>query len=155
MATPTRAVSRLADRDGFSGIEAHTESIPTLLPHEVLIKVRALALNYRDIAIATSRYPSAVKDNVIPGSDMTGEIVRIGNAVSKGAEEVQAGDNVVVPIDWACRYGSVKDVSQTLGGPVDGVLREYIALPAHLLIRVPSPSQKFELEPWLALVTTA
>lgn len=44
-------VLRLTERDSWKGIQEFSEPRPTVANHEVVIKVRSVALNYRDIAI--------------------------------------------------------------------------------------------------------
>jgi NADPH:quinone reductase-like Zn-dependent oxidoreductase len=124
------------------------EPIPVIDKHEVLIKVRSVALNYRDIAIATSTYPLSVKNNVIPCSDMAGEVVQIGDLT----EGFTIRDKLIAPINLSLLYGPCKDVSATSGGPKDGVTREFIALPAHAIIKLPKPSHSFS--DWAAVIPT-
>ncbi len=143
-----QTVFRLTSRNCFDGIQAFQEPIPTISNHELLIKVRSVALNYRDVAIATSTYPLPVKDHVIPCSDMAGEVAQVG-ALVKG---FSIGDPVLAPINPSLLYGTLKDASDTFGGPKDGVLREYIAVPAHAIIKLPNSSRSFSQ--WAAVVTT-
>lgn len=144
----SQTVFRLTSRNGFQGLQAFKEPIPTAGKHEVIVKVRSVALNYRDIAIATSTYPLPVKDAVVPCSDMAGEIVEVGEAVQGWS----VGDAVISPIDASLLYGPCKDTTSTFGGAKDGMLREYIALPAHILIKLPKSSHDFKQ--WSALVGT-
>jgi NADPH:quinone reductase-like Zn-dependent oxidoreductase len=144
----SQTVFRLTSRNGFEGLQPFQEPIPKAGDYEVIVKVRSVALNFRDIAIATSQYPLHVKDNVIPGSDMAGEVVQVGNLVAGLA----IGDCVVSPLDPTLLYGTATTTANSFGGPVDGFLREYIALPAHILIKLPKTSHKFEQ--WAAMVGT-
>ncbi|KAE9362791.1 NAD(P)-binding protein [Stipitochalara longipes BDJ] len=144
----SQTVFRLISRTGFSGLQAFKEPIPVPSAHELLIKIRSVALNYRDTAIATSKAPFPVKDNLIPCSDMAGEVVQTGDLVKGFA----IGDEVVAPINLSLLYGPCKDLSDTFGGAKDGVLREYIALPAHAIIKLPKSAHSFE--DWAAIITT-
>ena len=67
---------------GYQALEEKSESIPKVQPHEVLIKIRATTLNYRDLVIANGQYPFPVKDNAVPLSDAAGEIYEIGSDVN-------------------------------------------------------------------------
>ncbi|KAJ1544242.1 hypothetical protein HK405_008786, partial [Cladochytrium tenue] len=59
----TQKVFRLGSRNGFDAIQLFDEPVPSAIgAREVLVRVRAVALNYRDYAIVTSRYPFPVKD---------------------------------------------------------------------------------------------
>lgn len=144
----SQTVFRLASRDGFDGLQAFTEPIPTVDKYEVLVKVRSVALNYRDVAIATSTCPLPVKDQVIPCSDMAGEVAKVGGLVNG----FSVGDSVLAPLNPSLLYGPLKDASDTFGGPKDGMLREYIALPAYAIIKLPRSSHSFTQ--WAAMVCT-
>lgn len=67
---------------GYEAIEEKSEEIPKVQPHEVLIKVHASTLNYRDLVVANGQYPFPVKDNVVPLSDAAGTVDQIGADVS-------------------------------------------------------------------------
>lgn len=146
----TQTVFRWTSRNGFDGLQAFPEPIPSADKHEVLVKIRSVALNYRDIAIATSAYPLPVKDRVVPCSDMAGEVVQVGPDVSG----FSVGDAVLVAPTMSQIYGSVKagDTANTFGGSKDGVLREYITLPAHVVIKLPKSTHNFA--EWASLVGT-
>ncbi|KAG9228976.1 hypothetical protein BJ875DRAFT_508218 [Amylocarpus encephaloides] len=145
----TQSVFRLTSRNGFNGLQAFNEPIPTIDKHEVLLRVRRVALNYRDVAIATSTYPLPVKNQVIPCSDMAGDITQVGDLVNGFA----VGGRVVAPLNPKFLYGPFKDSSETFGGPIDGMLREYIALPPHILVKLPKSSHSFAQ--WAAMVCTS
>ncbi|KAL4880287.1 hypothetical protein BJY04DRAFT_219284 [Aspergillus karnatakaensis] len=130
---PTHTVFRLPTRNTIEDIVSLNEEIPTPSKHEVLIQVRSVSLNSRDIQIATSAYPAYVKENPIPCSDAAGDIVGIGD----GVRGFEIGDRVVVSFDIAHQYGPQKDFLTCQGGGVDGVLAEYIARPASAVVKVP------------------
>ena len=126
-------VFRLASVGSHHNIEEHSESIPTIDSHEVLVKIRGVALNYRDLAITNGTYPFPVKDQVIPCSDAAGEIVKVGSLV----DGFKVGDHVVAAFDGSNLYGPQKDWHHGNGGPVDGFLREFAALPASSVTKIP------------------
>jgi NADPH:quinone reductase-like Zn-dependent oxidoreductase len=142
-------VLRLPQRDSWSRLSSSTEPCPQASKHEVLIKIRSVALNFRDIAIATSQYPFPVKDNVVPGSDAAGDIVEIGEGVSG----FEIGDKVVIAFDPSSLYGPIKTWGGGLGGPIDGVLREYIAVPYHSVVKIPATST-LSYAQWASVVCT-
>lgn len=144
----SQTVYRLTSRTGFNGIEAFQEPVPSASRHEVLVKIRSVSLNFRDIAIAKGIFPLPVKDNVVPCSDMAGEVVQVG----EGVEGFSVGDTVTAPVSLIVLYGPVKDEDHSLGATVDGVLRQYVVLPAHATIKL-GPSHTFT--EWAATVTTA
>ncbi|KAK4507698.1 hypothetical protein PRZ48_001433 [Zasmidium cellare] len=145
----THTVFRLTHRNGFDGLEASNETVPEIDRHELLIKVRSVALNFRDIAIATSQYPFPVKDNVTPCSDAMGEVVEVGSSVP-GFEK---GDPVVVAFDPTALYGTIDNWDNGHGGPVDGVLKQYLQVSYQGVVKIPKNSSLKD-EQWAALVCT-
>ncbi|KAM0444964.1 hypothetical protein ACHAQK_002507 [Fusarium lateritium] len=127
-------VFRLEHRNGFDGLRQQQEDVPMVTKHEVLIKVSAVALNYRDIAIITSKYPFPVADNVVPCSDMAGDVVEIGESVTG----LSVGDRAVASFDITNLYGPQRNWNNGQGGPIDGVLRQYVILPASAVVKIPS-----------------
>ena len=59
---------------------------------QVLVKVRACSLNFRDLAIARGSYRMPVRENLIPLSDGAGEVIEVGPGVTK----VKVGDRVAI-----------------------------------------------------------
>ncbi|KAJ5976827.1 hypothetical protein N7501_000169 [Penicillium viridicatum] len=125
-------VIRLTSQGSWENLAHFKEPIPTAGKHEVLIAVKSVALNFRDIAIATSKYPFPIKKNVVPGSDAAGDVVEIGEGVS------------------GFKLG---DKGNGLGGPVDGVLREYISVPAQAVVKIPENST-LSYTQWASVVCT-
>lgn len=129
-------VFRLKHRNGFDGLYQQQEDIPKVTKYEVLVKVRAVSLNFRDIAIITSKYQFPVADNVVPCSDMAGDVEKIG----EGVKGLSVGDKVVASFDITNLYGPQRDWENGQGGPIDGVLQQYVVLPASAIVKVPSDS---------------
>ncbi|KIX94911.1 uncharacterized protein Z520_09221 [Fonsecaea multimorphosa CBS 102226] len=142
-----QTVYRLTSRTGFDGLESFQEPVPTASKHDILIKVCSVALNFRDIAIATGTYPVPVKDNVVPCSDMAGEVVQVGDEVKGFA----VGDLVIAPVSLDTLYGPVKEQAGSLGGSEDGVLRQYLTLQGNTAIKLPKSNHS--LDEWAATVT--
>ena len=97
------------------------------------MKIHGIALNYRDIVIANGGYPFPIKENVIPCSDAAGEVVEVGSSV----EGLDVCDHVVANFDVSNLYGQQKDWLHGHGGPIDGMLRQYVALPGTAVVKVP------------------
>jgi NADPH:quinone reductase-like Zn-dependent oxidoreductase len=129
-------VFRLQSPTGFHNIKEIHEARPSIEAHEVLVKIRAVALNFRDIAISVGQYPFPTKENVVPGSDSAGEVVEVGSSVY----DFSNGDYVINTFDPTHFFGPMKDGTQSFGGPKDGVLREYVAFPATALAKIPQNS---------------
>ena len=64
-----------------------------------------------------------------------------------------AGDRVVLPVNPEFLYGDFKNSDGAFsGGERDGVLREYISLPAHAVVKLPESSNSFAS--WAAMTGT-
>ena len=82
---------RFDDFKSLDDLRLHDEAEPRPQRGEVLIRVHAVSLNYRDIAMLRGRYPRAHKKGLIPTSDGAGEIIAVG----EGVEAFKAGDRVI------------------------------------------------------------
>ncbi|MDE2291314.1 MAG: NAD(P)-dependent alcohol dehydrogenase [Elusimicrobia bacterium] len=105
-------------------------------PGEVLVRVRAASLNYRDLMVATGRYPGrALKKDLIPLSDGAGEVESVG----KGVTRLKKGDRVAASFhqDWLAGPLPPTLGAGALGGAVDGMLAERVCLKETGLVRVP------------------
>ncbi|KAE8311113.1 chaperonin 10-like protein [Aspergillus transmontanensis] len=145
---PSQAVLRLLGHDSWEQLAEFKESVPSAGKHEVAIKVRSVALNFRDIAISTGKYPFPVKNNVVPGSDAAGDIVGVG----EGVQGFTKGDKVIVTFDLATLYGPIRNWNNGLGGPIDGVLREYVAVPSTAVVKLPDSHLSYSQ--WASVVCT-
>ncbi|KAI1042156.1 hypothetical protein LB505_014042 [Fusarium chuoi] len=115
-------------------IELSTEHVPTELgPNDVLIKIHAVSLNFRDVAMLNGRYPVEVEEQGIPCSDAAAEVVAIGSAV----KELSTGDHVSVIFDLNNLTGSDDESHCSLGGDTAGVLREYAIYQDKHLVQLP------------------
>lgn len=142
-------VFRLTKQESPKDIKQFEEPIPKINEYEVLIKVKAVSLNFRDFAIATNKYPFPVKDNVVPLSDGSGTVVEVGEKVVG----LKKGDNVIGNFDASNIFGPQKTWNYGHGGPIDGFLRQYIALPATVATKIPDES-KLTFPQMAALVAT-
>ncbi|GAP83810.2 putative NADP-binding protein [Rosellinia necatrix] len=155
-----QTVFRLTAFDGFDSLQPFREPIPKPSAGEVLVKVRGVALNYRDVAIATSAYLAPVKDNVIPCCDMAGEVVAVGPATeSFNPPALAVGDAVIAPVAPSFLYGARNRRPDALdfawsAGKGDGVLREYIAAAAHSLVKLPPCETARDFLRWAATPCT-
>ncbi|KAK1706298.1 hypothetical protein CaCOL14_008352 [Colletotrichum acutatum] len=145
----TQQVFRLPQRTSINDLVVGTEPIPEPSSNEVLVRIRSVALNFRDFAVATGQYPLPVKDNVVPGSDLSSDVVKVGSHVDDFAH----GDKVISSFDLDTLHGAMKDWNHSLRGYVDGALREYIVLPSSALVQVPKET-KLNYSQLSALVCT-
>jgi NADPH:quinone reductase-like Zn-dependent oxidoreductase len=102
---------------------------------QVLVKVRACSLNFRDLGIARGSYRMPVKDNIVPLSDGAGEVLEVGPGVTR----VKAGDRVAGNFFQRWPGGDpAPDVHRSaLGGGIDGMLAEYAVLEEEGVVKIP------------------
>jgi NADPH:quinone reductase-like Zn-dependent oxidoreductase len=102
---------------------------------EVLIKVRAVSLNYRDLMVTLGHYNPKMPLPRIPLSDGAGEIVAVGEAVT----QVKPGQRVagIFMQNWLDGAPTVQKQRGALGGDIDGMLAEYVVLPESSVVPVP------------------
>ncbi|MEY2937340.1 MAG: hypothetical protein RL033_8089 [Pseudomonadota bacterium] len=111
-------------------------------PGQVLVRVCAASLNYRDLLIAEGRYGRLpIHYPLVPLSDAAGEVVTVGDGVTR----VAAGDRVATSFfqDWLEGPLDARKAATALGGAIDGVLAEYVLLQADGVVQLP-PSLSFE-----------
>jgi NADPH:quinone reductase-like Zn-dependent oxidoreductase len=108
-------------------------------PREVLIRIRAASLNYRDHMIVTGRYFTPVTRPTIPLSDGAGEVAAVGPGVTR----FQKGDRVVGAFFQVWLDGPPSRRHPALGIPLDGTLAEYIVLHEDGVVAIP-PTLSFE-----------
>jgi NADPH:quinone reductase-like Zn-dependent oxidoreductase len=109
-------------------------------PREILIRVRATSLNYRDQMIVTGNYfGGPVSRNTIPLSDGAGEVAAVGDGVTR----FKAGDRVAGTFFQSWISGPMVERFPALGNPLDGTLAEQIVLHEDGVVAIP-PSISFE-----------
>jgi len=124
-------------RDGFGleNVRLEDRPIPSPGPGEVLIRMKAVSLNARDIGVIDGFYEPNRTEPLIPVSDGVGEVVALGKQASK----FSLGERVsgIFTQSWITGEPTRHNWVTTLGCPLDGMLAEYVVLPEEGLVRVP------------------
>ncbi|ETN46523.1 uncharacterized protein HMPREF1541_00708 [Cyphellophora europaea CBS 101466] len=124
-------------KNGFDELELQNGvEVPQVGEYDVLVKIQAVSLNYRDLIIPKGMYPFPAAVPVVPCSDGVGKVVKIGAKVSEFSE----GDSVATLFSQKHQAGPIKPAAMAsgLGGALHGTLREYAAFPESGLVRAPS-----------------
>lgn len=102
---------------------------------EVIVRVRAASLNYRDLRVVAGTYHQDFPHELVPVSDGVGEVVSVGRDVSR----VRVGDRVcgVFFQRWVAGALDPNDRPYQLGGPLDGMLSEYVRLDERGVVKAP------------------
>lgn len=111
--------------------------VPETRRGEILIKISAASLNYRDLAILAQKYMPKLSLPYVPASDCCGEVVEVGEGVTRFRE----GDRVVPLYTQGWHDGRPtpqQRTTRTLGAPLSGVLQEYIAVPEEEAVAAPA-----------------
>lgn len=118
-------------------LEIFEEREPNPGPGEILIDLKAAALNYRDTVIREGVYSGDQRENLIPLSDGAGVIVGVGDGVPSD----RIGERVVIGFmpNWSeGPFSAAKQAGALGGGFVDGVLAEQIIVPSNGATALPA-----------------
>lgn len=104
-------------------------------PGEVLMRVRCAALNFRDLVVAKGGYGDRIQLPLVPLSDGAGDVLAVG----EGVRDVTVGERVLACFfqRWPAGAPSRRRLVDSLGGPLDGTLRERMVLAAEGVVRIP------------------
>ncbi len=103
---------------------------------ELLLRLRAASLNYRDLMMVEGRYNPRQPLPLVPCSDGVGEVVAVGPEVRGFVR----GDRVcpLFAPGWLAGTPDRDRMRSTLGGPLDGTLRERMTVAAESVVRPPA-----------------
>ena len=93
-------------------------------PGQVVVRVRAASLNYRDQAAVTGNYFQQVEKDTVPLSDGAGEIIAIG----EGVRSLAVGDKVAGTFSQPDPAGPAHGPPMPMGLPLDGMLTEQVLM---------------------------
>lgn len=142
----------------FGHLQRSDAPVPTPGPGELLLKMSAVALNYRDLLMLNGAYNPRQPLPLTPCSD------GVGVVVASGPGTTTASGARVLPIfaqGWLDGTPDRSMLSTTLGGPLSGTLTPYlvvresavVAAPAHLTDAEASTLGCAAVTAWRALVT--
>ncbi|WP_067701773.1 zinc-dependent alcohol dehydrogenase family protein [Nocardia jejuensis] len=121
---------------GLAGLSARVREIPEAGPNQVLVRVRAASVNRRDIMLMAGTYPLTARTGVVPLVDGVGEVVAVGEGVTRAAP----GDRVTGTyfVGWVDGRQTQTLGSQQYGATHDGWLADYVVLEEESVVRVPA-----------------
>ena len=144
---------------GLDNLKQSERPDPSPGSGQLVVKVHAASLNYRDLLMAEGNYNPRMKLPVVPLSDGAGEVVEVGPGVTR----FKTGDRVcgLFAQGWKCGPPGKEIIKNTLGGPLDGMLTEYallsedgvIKFPDHLSYEEAATLPCAALTAWSALVS--
>lgn len=125
---------QLGQQPGWQNLKLIDQPEPTPGAGEVLVRLRAASLNYRDLIVVNEQ--ERFTPDRVPLSDGAGEVAAVG----AGITQWKVGDRVAGTFfrDWQGGRFDMSYHQAALGGSVDGVLREQAVFPQHGLVRLPA-----------------
>jgi NADPH:quinone reductase-like Zn-dependent oxidoreductase len=127
---------RIVSEGGVDALELAELASPRPGPGEVAVRVRASAINYRDLATIENPAARKLPYPTVPNSDAAGEVIGVGQGVTSIAE----GDRVASCFfqDWEAGECSARAMASALGGARQGVLAEEVVLSARGVVPIPA-----------------
>ena len=153
-------VFQLENNWSIDNLRITERSKPVAGPGQLLLKIRAASLNYRDLVVLKRGYGLNTGNlPLIPVSDGVGEIMKVG----KGCSKDLLGKRVCPMFmpKWIRGLPNRDSITSTFGGPIDGLMTEYLVINEESVVEVPEYLNDFEastlpcaaLTAWSALVS--
>ncbi|HZZ79274.1 MAG TPA: NAD(P)-dependent alcohol dehydrogenase [Gemmataceae bacterium] len=144
---------------GIENLHVVDRPEPTPGHGQVLLKMKAWSLNYRDLLVAKGLYNPKLKFPFVPLSDGVGEVIGVGPGVTR----VKVGDRVAGCFMSRWIAGAITDIGAKsgLGGNIEGIAAEQVVLDEDAVVKVPTHLSDEEaatlpcaaVTAWNALVT--
>lgn len=121
---------------GFDHLQIVERPQPVAGAGQAVVKLHAASLNYRDLLMVTGKYNPKLPLPRVPLSDGAGEVVAVG----QGVDRVKVGDRVAGIFMQTWLAGPVVEANarSALGGAIDGMLTEFVALNQDGLVSIPA-----------------
>ncbi|MFJ5770313.1 zinc-binding alcohol dehydrogenase family protein [Psychrobacillus sp. NPDC093180] len=118
-----------------SQLKLEEVEVPKAGSKEVVVRLKATALNRRDLMIVQGRYPGMKLPSIL-GSDGAGEVVEVGSEI----ENIFIGDQVIINpgVNWGSDKNKKRADFTILGNPFDGTFAQYVKVPAENVYSKPS-----------------
>jgi len=134
-------VWQVGDGPRIEDLAMHERDIPVPGKGEVLVRMRAVSLNYRDLTILNGQYSFRRRPGNVPVSDGAGEVVALGD----GVHRVQQGDRVagIFFPRWIAGRVNAYVLGDQPGSMRDGMLAQYVVFSQDAVVPIP-PHMSFE-----------
>ncbi|MEJ2695954.1 MAG: NAD(P)-dependent alcohol dehydrogenase [Candidatus Sulfobium sp.] len=120
---------------GLDNLKPAERPEPAPAHGQVLVKIRAISLNYRDLLMVKGLYNPKLPLPLVPFSDGAGDVVAVGEGVSR----VKEGDRVagIFMQSWLAGELTSAGAKSALGGERGGMLAEYVVLDEDGVVPLP------------------
>lgn len=121
---------------GLAHLEPGESPPPAPGSHELLVRVSAVSLNYRDRLVIEGAFFPDLAFPFTPASDAAGTVEAVGGHVTR----FRRGDRVTTHFFARWKDGAVRpeEESESPGGPLPGVLAEYIVVDENAVVATPA-----------------
>jgi NADPH:quinone reductase-like Zn-dependent oxidoreductase len=119
---------------GFDYLKLIERPLPEPRHGEVVIRMGAVSLNYRDMDMVLGTYPFSFPLPLVPTSDGVGEVVAVGEGVTRA----KVSDRVLGTFHQSWIAGRYEEHTPQLGGSADGMLAEYVRLDQQGIVHAPA-----------------
>jgi len=125
----------IAEGQGLDALQLRDRDVTKPGPGEILVRMKASSINYRDFLTINHAAARGITEERIPNSDGAGIVEEVG----AGVTSYKSGDRVVGCFfqDWVSGSITPKTMASALGGPIDGVLAEYVVFKENGLLPMP------------------
>ncbi len=130
-------VFQIQDDWGLAHLKLAPRTDPRPGPGQVLLRMKAASLNYRDLVVPERGYGQRTGElPLVMVSDGAGEVIECGAGVTR----VKNGDRVcpLFTQAWISGPPTTERLSKSLGGPLDGTMQEYMVLPEGGAVKFPA-----------------
>lgn len=126
---------RIRNYQGRYRLNLEEQASPSPGPGEIVVRVGAISLNYRDLLVLGGEYRGIDPEGLVPTSDAAGVVTAVG----KGVARFEVGDRVIGCFfpGWKGGAPSQKRLLDSVGGTVPGFLAEEIVLSEEAAVRTP------------------
>jgi NADPH:quinone reductase-like Zn-dependent oxidoreductase len=137
----------------LAGIVRKPQDIPTPGPDQVVMRVRATSLNRRDLMLLEGTYPVPAAPGVVPLCDGVGEVVAVGDAVTRARE----GDRITASYfrHWVDGPQTTALTRQQYGADRDGMLATYAVVEQDSIVHPPASLSDVEAATLTCAAVTA
>lgn len=125
----------IVSADGIDALARNERPDPRPGPRQILVRMKANAINYRDLFTILNAKDRLPKMPTIPNSDGAGEVVAVGPGVTR----FKTGDRVAGNFfqRWSDGVITGEAMQSALGGAIDGVLAEQVVLEEACTVHIP------------------
>src|SRR5258708_6641268 len=126
----------IRDTFGVDALAVSDRPDPKPGPGQVVVKVRAVSLNFRDLLVVKGDYSRKLPLPMTPCSDCAGEVAAVGDGVTR----VKVGDRVagIFMQTWLDGEPSEAKAKSALGAAINGVLAEAVVLHENGVVHIPA-----------------